>query len=48
MTKFDHDVVVPDAESGLNKKQQVARMFDDISGKYDFFNHSLKDKLIHN
>jgi len=41
MTKFDHDVVVPDAESGLNKKQQVARMFDDISGKYDFFNHSL-------
>lgn len=41
MTKFDHDMVLPDAESVLNKKQQVAEMFNDISNKYDFFNHFL-------
>jgi demethylmenaquinone methyltransferase/2-methoxy-6-polyprenyl-1,4-benzoquinol methylase len=33
--------VVPDASSKLNKKAQVADMFDNISGKYDFLNHFL-------
>jgi demethylmenaquinone methyltransferase/2-methoxy-6-polyprenyl-1,4-benzoquinol methylase len=41
MTRFEHDHVVPDTASSLNKKQQVAEMFNQISGKYDFFNHSL-------
>jgi len=41
MTQFEHDTIVPDAASGLKKKEQVAQMFNDISGKYDFFNHSL-------
>lgn len=34
-------VVVPLPESGLSKKEQVAGMFDRISGKYDFLNHLL-------
>ena len=41
MTEFEHDKVVPYKESGLSKKQQVAGMFDDISGKYDFLNRFL-------
>ena len=38
MTDFAHDSVVPYKDSELSKKQQVAGMFDDISGKYDFLN----------
>ncbi|CAN5901749.1 bifunctional demethylmenaquinone methyltransferase/2-methoxy-6-polyprenyl-1,4-benzoquinol methylase UbiE [soil metagenome] len=38
MTDFEHDSVVPYKDSELSKKQQVAGMFDDISGKYDFLN----------
>ena len=38
MTNFAHDSVVPYKDSELSKKQQVAGMFDDISGKYDFLN----------
>ncbi|MBL7865455.1 MAG: class I SAM-dependent methyltransferase, partial [Cyclobacteriaceae bacterium] len=34
-------VVVPYKEDPGAKKQQVARMFDNISGKYDFLNHFL-------
>lgn len=34
-------VVVPLPESDLNKKEQVAGMFDRIAGKYDFLNHLL-------
>lgn len=34
-------VVVPLPESELNKKEQVAGMFDRIAGKYDFLNHLL-------
>lgn len=33
--------VVPDAASNLSKKEQVADMFDNIAGKYDFLNHFL-------
>lgn len=33
--------VLPDAASNLNKKAQVADMFDSIAGKYDFLNHFL-------
>ena len=38
MTNFAHDSVVPYKDSELSKKQQVAGMFNDISGKYDFLN----------
>lgn len=41
MTEFAHDRVVPYKESALTKKEQVAEMFDDISGKYDFMNRFL-------
>lgn len=34
-------VVVPYKQDPQTKKQQVARMFDSISGKYDFLNHFL-------
>ena len=33
--------VLPDAGSNLNKKEQVADMFNSIAGKYDFLNHFL-------
>ncbi len=33
--------IVPDAASNLNKKDQVAEMFNNIAGKYDFLNHLL-------
>jgi demethylmenaquinone methyltransferase/2-methoxy-6-polyprenyl-1,4-benzoquinol methylase len=33
--------VLPDSESTLSKKGQVAEMFDGIAGKYDFLNHFL-------
>ncbi|PZF71534.1 bifunctional demethylmenaquinone methyltransferase/2-methoxy-6-polyprenyl-1,4-benzoquinol methylase UbiE [Taibaiella soli] len=35
------DAVLPDAGSNLSKKAQVADMFNDIAGKYDFLNHFL-------
>ncbi len=41
MTKFDHDIIVPNSNSDLNKKQQVAEMFNNISTQYDFFNRFL-------
>jgi demethylmenaquinone methyltransferase/2-methoxy-6-polyprenyl-1,4-benzoquinol methylase len=41
MANFDHDTVVPYKDSNLNKKGQVAEMFNDISGKYDFLNRLL-------
>ncbi|MBS1782118.1 MAG: bifunctional demethylmenaquinone methyltransferase/2-methoxy-6-polyprenyl-1,4-benzoquinol methylase UbiE [Bacteroidetes bacterium] len=33
--------VLPDASSKLTKKDQVAEMFNNIAGKYDFLNHFL-------
>src|SRR5690606_12010246 len=33
--------VVPDTGSNLSKKEQVADMFNNIAGKYDFLNHFL-------
>lgn len=33
--------VLPDTGSNLSKKAQVAEMFNDIAGKYDFLNHFL-------
>ena len=41
MTKFAHDAVVPDKDSSLSKKEQVAGMFDSIAVKYDFLNRFL-------
>ncbi len=38
---MDTQVVVPYKEDSSAKKQQVARMFDSISGRYDFLNHFL-------
>lgn len=33
--------VLPDASSNLSKKAQVAEMFNNIAGRYDFLNHFL-------
>lgn len=41
MPKYAHDTVMPYEESGESKKKQVARMFDEIAGKYDFLNRFL-------
>lgn len=41
MTKFAHDEVVPDKDSSLSKKEQVAGMFDNIALRYDFLNRFL-------
>ena len=41
MTEFAHDTVVPYKDSELSKKEQVAGMFDDIAGRYDFLNRFL-------
>jgi demethylmenaquinone methyltransferase/2-methoxy-6-polyprenyl-1,4-benzoquinol methylase len=41
MAKFAHDEVVPYHDSGLNKKEQVADMFNSIAHRYDFMNRFL-------
>ncbi len=37
--QYQGNQVLPDTTSKLSKKEQVAEMFNDISGKYDFLNH---------
>ena len=39
--QLPHDAIVPYKDSGLSKKQQVARMFDSIAFRYDFINRFL-------
>jgi demethylmenaquinone methyltransferase/2-methoxy-6-polyprenyl-1,4-benzoquinol methylase len=41
MAKFAHDDVVPYDQSNLDKKEQVAQMFNSIAFKYDFLNRFL-------
>ncbi len=38
---YAHDNIVPNEDSNLSKKEQVAHMFNAIAGKYDFFNRFL-------
>ena len=39
--QLPHDTIVPYKDSGLTKKEQVARMFDQIAFRYDFINRFL-------
>ena len=39
--QLQHDTIVPFKDSALGKKQQVARMFDNIAFRYDFMNRFL-------
>lgn len=41
MATYKHDAVVPNVGSELNKKKQVAAMFDSIAFRYDFLNRFL-------
>lgn len=41
MEKYAHDGVVPQKDSSLSKKEQVADMFDNIAFRYDFLNRFL-------
>jgi demethylmenaquinone methyltransferase/2-methoxy-6-polyprenyl-1,4-benzoquinol methylase len=41
MSKFAHDEVVPYQHSQLDKKEQVADMFNSIAYRYDFLNRFL-------
>lgn len=41
MGKFAHDTIVPDNDSKLSKKEQVALMFNRIAPQYDFLNRFL-------
>lgn len=45
MSQFAHDTVVPDENSSLSKKEQVAGMFDNIAFRYDFLNRFLSAGL---
>lgn len=40
-SQLPHDSVVPNKDSALSKKQQVAGMFDKIAFRYDFINRFL-------
>ena len=38
---LNYTKIVPDTASNLSKKDQVAEMFNNIAGRYDFLNHFL-------
>ena len=40
-----HDAVVPDQDSNASKKEQVARMFDQIAPRYDLLNRLLSVRI---
>jgi demethylmenaquinone methyltransferase/2-methoxy-6-polyprenyl-1,4-benzoquinol methylase len=42
-----HKTVKPYDNSQLSKKQQVEKMFDNISSNYDFLNHFLSFGIDH-
>ncbi|RYY38388.1 MAG: bifunctional demethylmenaquinone methyltransferase/2-methoxy-6-polyprenyl-1,4-benzoquinol methylase UbiE [Chitinophagaceae bacterium] len=44
MARFAHDEIKPFSEEG-HKKEQVAEMFDDIAGRYDFMNRVLSARI---
>jgi demethylmenaquinone methyltransferase/2-methoxy-6-polyprenyl-1,4-benzoquinol methylase len=46
MSKFAHDEVVPYQHSQLDKKEQVADMFNSIAYRYDFMNRFLARVLM--
>jgi demethylmenaquinone methyltransferase/2-methoxy-6-polyprenyl-1,4-benzoquinol methylase len=39
--EYSAEKIVPYASEGASKSEQVEWMFDEIAGKYDFFNHTL-------
>lgn len=41
MSQYEHDKIVPFAQSNAAKKEQVATMFDHIAKRYDFLNRFL-------
>ncbi len=41
MAKFAHDEIMPFRQSDLDKKEQVAQMFNSIAFRYDFLNRFL-------
>jgi demethylmenaquinone methyltransferase/2-methoxy-6-polyprenyl-1,4-benzoquinol methylase len=41
MSNYSHDTIVPFKDSDKSKKEQVAGMFDQIAGRYDFMNRFL-------
>ncbi len=41
MSKYEHDIIVPNSTSTESKKNQVAAMFDSIAHRYDFMNRFL-------
>src|ERR1700755_863849 len=41
MAVYAHDKIVPDEKSKVDKKSQVAEMFNSIAGNYDFLNRFL-------